>query len=333
VLDIVANHGSPGWTMPVDQPGFGQVYDADGTADRRPRQPAAGAARPGQQPAARLLQHQARPGPAVRLRRDNPAVMDHLVGAYLQWIDQGADAFRVDTMRHVPPEFWRLRRAHPRQASGLLHVRRGLRLRGGEDRRAHAPRERRHERARLPAQAGDAEVFEARAADFAALAPALFLKDGPYANPYELMTFYDNHDMARMNASDAGFIDAHHWLFTARGIPVIYYGSEIGFMRGARRAQRQPQLLRRRGHRSRARPPDPPGPDPRRPAARSLAGAAARPAVQPQARRRRGRVLSRAADRRHEPDRAGAAQQAAAPAPFAASTALGDRAWSPDTRP
>jgi len=35
-----------------------------------------------------------------------------------------------------------------------------------------------------------------------------------------------------LNASDAGFIDAHNWLFTARGIPVIYYGSETGFMRG-----------------------------------------------------------------------------------------------------
>jgi cyclomaltodextrin glucanotransferase len=38
--------------------------------------------------------------------------------------------------------------------------------------------------------------------------------------------------MARLNASDAGFIDAHNWLFTARGIPVVYYGSETGFMRG-----------------------------------------------------------------------------------------------------
>jgi cyclomaltodextrin glucanotransferase len=35
-----------------------------------------------------------------------------------------------------------------------------------------------------------------------------------------------------MNADDNGFIDAHNWLFTARGIPVIYYGSETGFMRG-----------------------------------------------------------------------------------------------------
>src|SRR5690606_19417047 len=42
----------------------------------------------------------------------------------------------------------------------------------------------------------------------------------------------DNHDMPRLDASDEGFIDAHNWLFTARGIPVVYYGSETGFMRG-----------------------------------------------------------------------------------------------------
>ena len=38
--------------------------------------------------------------------------------------------------------------------------------------------------------------------------------------------------MARLNATDNGFIDANNWLFTARGIPVVYYGSETGFMRG-----------------------------------------------------------------------------------------------------
>jgi cyclomaltodextrin glucanotransferase len=43
--------------------------------------------------------------------------------------------------------------------------------------------------------------------------------------------------MARLDASDQGFIDANNWLFTARGIPVIYYGSEIGFMRS--RAEHQ----------------------------------------------------------------------------------------------
>ncbi len=46
------------------------------------------------------------------------------------------------------------------------------------------------------------------------------------------MTFYDNHDMARLDATDDGFIDANNLLFTTRGIPAVYYGSEVGFMRG-----------------------------------------------------------------------------------------------------
>ena len=75
-------------------------------------------------------------------------------------------------------------------------------------------------------------VFGRAGAGFERLAPALFLENAPYANVYELATFYDNHDMPRMDASDEGFIDAHNWLFTARGIPVVYYGSEVGFMRG-----------------------------------------------------------------------------------------------------
>jgi cyclomaltodextrin glucanotransferase len=38
--------------------------------------------------------------------------------------------------------------------------------------------------------------------------------------------------MDRMGADTNGFIDAHNWLFTSRGIPVVYYGSEVGFQAG-----------------------------------------------------------------------------------------------------
>ena len=76
------------------------------------------------------------------------------------------------------------------------------------------------------------KVFGQKQDGYRIIGPALHLENGPYQNPYELMTFYDNHDMPRLNADDDGFIDAHNWLFTARGIPVVYYGSETGFMRG-----------------------------------------------------------------------------------------------------
>ena len=103
-----------------------------------------------------------------------------------------------------------------------------------------------------------AEVFEKPGSDYARMLEALHVEDGVYRNPYELMTFYDNHDMARMNAGEDGFIDAHNWLFTARGIPVVYYGSEIAFMAGTKEHEGNRNYFglenigRARGHRIRA---------------------------------------------------------------------------------
>lgn len=76
------------------------------------------------------------------------------------------------------------------------------------------------------------KIFENPGSDYRDIKSYLHLETAVYQNPYELVTFYDNHDMARMNATDEGFIDANNWLFTSRGIPAVYYGSEIGFMRG-----------------------------------------------------------------------------------------------------
>jgi glycosidase len=84
----------------------------------------------------------------------------------------------------------------------------------------------------FPGQKAITGVFENPTSDYADILSYLYLTDTPYQNPYELITFYDNHDMARMNADDAGFINANNWLFTARGIPAIYYGAELNFMTG-----------------------------------------------------------------------------------------------------
>ena len=163
----------------------------------------------------------------------NPAVMEYFVGAYSQWIDQGADAFRIDTIRHMPLAFWR------GFAERIRAKRPGFFMFGEAfDYKAEniAPFTWAENGGvsvlDFPLKERLAEVFGRNSADYARLDERLYLQDGPYANPYELMTFYDNHDMPRLDASDDGFIDAHNWLFTARGIPVIYYGSEVGFERG-----------------------------------------------------------------------------------------------------
>jgi len=233
VLDIVANHGSPAYTMPVRQPQFGQLFAADGSliADHGNLPPAK--LDPLGNPLHAVYRTQPDLAQLGDFDYDNPAVMDYLVGAYLQWIDQGAAAFRVDTMRHMPLSFWkrfndRIREKHPgffmfgevfeyapaKLAPFTLAENGGASVLD------------------FPLKEQLAKVFGREGGDYGLLGPALFLEDGPYANPYDLMTFYDNHDMARLDATDEGFIDAHNWLFTARGIPVIYYGSEVGFMRG-----------------------------------------------------------------------------------------------------
>jgi cyclomaltodextrin glucanotransferase len=85
----------------------------------------------------------------------------------------------------------------------------------------------------FPGQAAMNAVF-AQGEPYTRLLDYLHLESQVYANPYDLMTFYDNHDMPRMAADAQGFIDAHNWIFTSRGIPVVYYGSESGFRAGAK---------------------------------------------------------------------------------------------------
>lgn len=233
VLDIVGNHGSPAYTMPKRQPMFGQLFDATGTliADHQNLPPAK------LDPARNPLHAFYNTGGGLAELSDfnerNPAVLDYLTGAYLQWIGQGADAFRIDTIGWMPDGFWqqftsRIRAQHP----GFFMF--GEAFDYDAEKIAHHTWAGHGETSVLdfPLKQGIDDVFGSKQAGFERLRAPLQLTGGPYANPYDLMTFYDNHDMPRMDASDSGFIDAHNWLFTARGIPVIYYGSEVGFMRG-----------------------------------------------------------------------------------------------------
>lgn len=233
VLDIVGNHGSPAYSMPKMQPQYGKVYDRDGKLVADHQNLAPDKLDPAHK---RMHAFYNTSGGLAQLsdfNQDNPAVLEYLVGAYEQWIDQGAAAFRVDTIAWMPHSFWK------KFADRIRAKRPGFFMFGEAfnydaatiaghtlDRNGH------YSVLDFPMRGKMAATFEKKGTDFAELATALYLEDGPYANPYDLVTFYDNHDMARMNASDEGFIDANNWLFTARGIPAVYYGSETGFMRG-----------------------------------------------------------------------------------------------------
>jgi len=233
VLDIVCNHGSPAYTMPVQQPKFGQLFDGHWhvVADHQNLPPEK--LDPLHNPLHRFFN--TKPGIAQLsdFNENNPDVLAYFVGAYSQWIDQGADALRIDTIGWMPDAYWhafvgRIRAKHP----GMFMFGEAFDYDANKIAPHTWPQNAGVSVFDFPLKERIAEIFGRKGGGFERLADRLYLTGGPYANPYELMTFYDNHDMARLDATDAGFIDADNWLFTARGIPIIYYGSEVGFQRG-----------------------------------------------------------------------------------------------------
>ncbi len=231
VLDVVCNHGSPAYTMPVDQPKFGELYDADGVliADHQNLHP-------GDLDNDNALHDFFSREPDLAqladFDPDNPAVLDYFVAAYSHWLEQGVAAFRIDTIKHMPHDFWRAFSERMRARRPDLFM---FAEHWSFDATAIAehtwPENGAISVLDFPGKGAMEAVF-ANGGGYEQLADYLHLESGLYQNPYELMIFYDNHDMPRIDATDNGFIDAHNWLFTSRGIPVIYYGSEFGFRRG-----------------------------------------------------------------------------------------------------
>lgn len=232
VFDLVANHGSPSYSMPTDQPMFGELYDAEGklVADHQNIKPNDLSSI---EPAHQFFNKGGNLAQLSDLNTDNPEVKEYLINSYLYWIEQGADAFRIDTIKWVPHRFWKEMADRIRAQYPDFYM-------FGEAFDYDAELIAQHtlpENGNIavldfPGRQAMNDVFGYKQAPMSELLDYLHLQNGPYHNPYELTTFYDNHDMARMDANDKGFINAHNWLFTSRGIPVIYQGSEIGFMRG-----------------------------------------------------------------------------------------------------
>ena len=231
VLDVVCNHGSPAYTMPIEQPMFGKLYDGDGVlvADHQNLPPDQ---LDPDNPLHAFYNRKTDLGELSDLNENNPDVLEYFVAAYSQWLDQGAYALRIDTVPFMPGEYWRafgdrMRAKRP----GLFMFAEAFNYEAAKIAVHTYPENGSISVLDFPGKQAVNEVF-AGGQPFSALLPPLHLESRLYENPYELMTFYDNHDMDRMNTDVDGFIDANNWLFTSRGIPVVYYGSEIGFRAG-----------------------------------------------------------------------------------------------------
>lgn len=181
---------------------------------------------------------------------ENPLVVRGFIEVYGAWIDQfGVDGFRIDTARHVDPEFWQafvpamLARA---KAKGIpnFHI-------FGEVFDPDVAALARHTRVdKLPTVLDFA--FQSAATDVAIgrtgtdRLATVFAGDPVYeggeATARQLPTFLGNHDMGRigwfMLKAKPGIGDdellsrvtlANALMLTARGAPTIYYGDEQGF--------------------------------------------------------------------------------------------------------
>ncbi len=184
------------------------------------------------------------------LLTEDPVVVQGMIDVFGGWIDKyGIDGFRIDTARHVNPEFWQafipamLERA---EAKGIpnFHI-------FGE---VYDPDPAVTARfTRVDAYPAVLDFpFQKQATDFAAgktggdALAKLFDADALYADGADtaaiLPTFLGNHDMGRIgffvkqanpDADDAELLAriklAHALMMFSRGVPTLYYGDEQGF--------------------------------------------------------------------------------------------------------
>lgn len=187
------------------------------------------------------------------LMTENPRVVQGFIEIYGQWIERfGVDGFRIDTARHVNPEFWMafapaMTTVAKSQGIPNFHI-------FGEvasDQVDPAPLARATRVDKLPTVLDfsfRAAVIEyvAKGAGSDTLATMFngdALYEGGEATAMQLPTFVSNHDAGRFahyvrkhrpGASDAEVLQrtllAHAMMFTLRGVPVVYAGDEQGFV-------------------------------------------------------------------------------------------------------
>ncbi len=208
------------------------------------------------------LQNKHIAGDCIDLATERQNVKDYIIGAINRYLDMGVDALRIDTVKHIERdnllEYVNAWKAHK---PGLFVFGENLvkgygwgDLGGGDNgpsqirpwwytRLGHDPRD--------PKSGGDSgfsvldfglfSTFRDTISrgTFAGTAQILSM-DWIYGDPTTLVTFLQNHDVGpdndfrfRFKGSQAAAAAAYNLLWTARGIPCLYYGEEIEFMKGA----------------------------------------------------------------------------------------------------
>ena len=208
------------------------------------------------------LQHKHIAGDCIDLATERENVKDYLITAINRYLDMGVDALRIDTVKHVERgnllEYVNAWKAHK---PGLFVFGENLVKgygwgdMGGGDNGPSPIRPwwytRLGDDPRNPRSGGDSGfavldfgLFSSfrdnlSRGTFSGLAQAMSM-DWIYGDPTTLITFLQNHDVGPDNDFKYRFkgeqwmaAAAYNVLWTVRGIPCLYYGEEIEFMKGA----------------------------------------------------------------------------------------------------
>jgi len=208
------------------------------------------------------LQHKHLAGDCIDLATERQKVKDYIIGSINRYLDMGVDALRIDTVKHIERdnllEYVNAWKAHK---PGLFVFGENLvkgygwgDLGGGDNgpsqirpwwytRLGHDPRD--------PDSGGDSGFPQLDFGLFSTFRDNLsrgsfegvgrvLEMDRIYGNATALVTFLQNHDVGPDNDFRFRFkgeqwmaAAAYNLLWTVRGIPCLYFGEEIEFMKGA----------------------------------------------------------------------------------------------------
>ena len=264
--DVVVNHGAlllksndpgyPGYKAPPD--GYSLSYRNNGVQYAAPFDAASGQSLPALFHNNGFIQNY---GDAAQVERGSLLALDdfrtesdyvraQMVAIYKFWIDQGFDAFRIDTVKHVDHGFWQSWAPQIRQyatAKGKPDFFLFGEVYDGDTKAASYTGTKAGGAFELDSTLDYQLYFSINSVFALANGNTRQIEDHYHAvdalfdlraQP-RLVTFLDNHDQARFlsPANAAGNLArlnvALTFLHTSRGIPALYYGTEQGFNGGA----------------------------------------------------------------------------------------------------
>lgn len=170
------------------------------------------------------------------LAQENPKVAEYLIQAGAFWVAQGIDGFRLDTVRHVPPDFVRRFAEEMRKVNPRLWIFGEWSMGGlGNPKAVAFTKQTEVDLIDFTLKSCLVKVI---AKDETCRILANYLKDDSrIPHPENLVTILDNHDMPRFISTCRQYGSDERsarkktqaallLLMCLRGIPCIYYGTE-----------------------------------------------------------------------------------------------------------